>query len=76
MSSLSVQMLGNLSISYDDQRISDQDNRSRKVWTLIAYLRYHRRRVVPQNELIELLWAEDQQSPAQPRPASHSGHSG
>lgn len=62
MSSLSVQMLGNLSISYGDQRISDQDNRSRKVWTLIAYLIYHRRRVVPQNELIELLWAEDQQS--------------
>ena len=61
MNSLSVQMLGSFTLSCNDQRISDQDNRSRKVWMLIAYLIYHRRRVVPQEELIELLWTEDQQ---------------
>lgn len=61
MDTLRIQMLGNFSIEYKDQRICDQDNRSRKVWTLMAYLIYHRQRVVPQEELIELLWSEDQQ---------------
>jgi len=61
MNSVSVQMLGGFSISCNDQRVSDQDNRSRKVWTLIAYLIYHRRRVVSQEELFDLLWTEEQQ---------------
>lgn len=61
MNSLSIQMLGGFSIACNDRCISDQDNRSKKVWALIAYLIYHRRRAVPQEELIELLWGEEQQ---------------
>ena len=62
MDRLSIQMLGSFTITYNDQRISDQDNRSRKVWALIAYFIFHRKRTIPQDELIDLLWTEDQQN--------------
>ena len=60
MKSLKIQMLGGFSISADDQCVSDQDNRSKKVWALIAYLIYHRHRAIPQDELIGLLWPDDE----------------
>lgn len=34
------------------------DNRSRKLWLLLAYIIYHRHRVVLQEECINLLWGE------------------
>ena len=61
MEALNVQMLGGFSISTKTNQISDRDNRSRKLWTLLAYLIYHRHRIVLQEELIELLWGEDEQ---------------
>ena len=62
MDCLSIRMLGGFTISYEDQRISDQDNRSRKVWALIAYFIFHRKRIIPQEELLDLLWTDDQQN--------------
>lgn len=61
MKALQVQMLGDFTISAGEAQISDRDNRSRKVWMLMAYLIYHRRRVVSQDELMNLLWGEDDQ---------------
>lgn len=58
METLQIQMLGKFVISTQDVKISDSDNRSRKLWILLAYLLYHRRRVVTQEELIHLLWDE------------------
>lgn len=43
----------------DDVKIANQDNRSRTVWLLLAYLLFHRNRPVPQDELIGLLYGND-----------------
>ena len=60
MEDLHVQMLGEFVISTRSVQISDRDNRSRKLWILLAYLIYHRRRAVAQDELIRLLWSEEE----------------
>ncbi len=60
LEALYIQMLGEFSISTGNKQISDRDNRSRKIWTLLAYLIYHRHRIVLQEELIGLLWSDDE----------------
>ena len=57
-----VRMLGNFSIQSGGQEISDSDNRSRKVWLLLAYMIYCRDRPVSQEELVGLLWGEEEGS--------------
>ena len=57
-----VQMFGTFSLSAGDAQIDDSTNRSLKVWLLLAYLIYHRNRVVTQEELVDLLWGEDNDS--------------
>ena len=57
-----IQMFGTFSLSAGDAQIDDNANRSLKVWLLLAYLIYHRNRVVTQEELVELLWGEDNDS--------------
>lgn len=54
-----VHMLGRFSIVVGDTEISEQGTRSRKVWLLLAYMICCRNRVVPQEELIQLLWGEE-----------------
>lgn len=56
MSTIHVRMLGEFSISTESQHLCDSENRSRKVWILLAYLIYHRHRVITQEELLTLLW--------------------
>ncbi|WP_304508225.1 BTAD domain-containing putative transcriptional regulator [Anaerotignum sp.] len=53
-----VTLFGEFTVEYGDSIISDQTNRSKKVWTLLEYLIVHRKRFVSQDELIELLWPE------------------
>lgn len=55
---LQVRMLGSFSIRWmDNAELSDNSNRMRKIWLLLAYLIY-RRACVSQEELISLLWDE------------------
>lgn len=61
MEKLYVQMLGSFTIGTESTKISDRDNRSKKIWTLLAYIIYHRHRIIAQEELINLLWGEDEQ---------------
>ena len=61
MEALEIQMLGGFSIKAGEKTISDRDNRSRKLWNLLAYLIYHRHRLVMQEELMEILWSEGRQ---------------
>ena len=56
---LKVQMLGVFSIFANGKSISVYDNRSRKVWSLLAYLIINHNKVVKQDELIQILWDED-----------------
>ena len=59
MMSLKVKMFGDFTISDGKNSISNTANRSKKVWSLIAYLVYHRERIVKQKELIELIWGDE-----------------
>ena len=43
---LKVQMLGTFSIMLGDAKVDDSSNRSKKIWLLLAYLIYHRDRMV------------------------------
>lgn len=60
MSKMTVKMFGDLTITYEGVTVSDSDNRSKKLWLLLAYILYNRDRVLKQNELIELLWSESE----------------
>lgn len=59
---LNISMLGEFSISCDDIIIGDTLKRSKKIWTLIEYLIVFRNKEISQNDLIELLWGEDDDS--------------
>lgn len=59
METLKINMLGEFSISYSGKTINDSSSRSKKLWTLLEYLVAFRGREISQNELIELLWPED-----------------
>ena len=62
MNTVRIDMLGEFSLQCGQARICDSDNRSKKVWMLLAYLICSRGRVVPPKELVELLWGDDPSS--------------
>ena len=53
-----ITLLGEFTIEYKDSVVSDQTNRSKKVWTMLEYLIVYRKRFITQDELIDLLWPE------------------
>ena len=55
---LQVQMLGAFTLRYGDRVISDNDDRSHRVWSLLAYMVYNRKRAFSQQELIDLYWSD------------------
>ena len=59
---LQVQMLGQFTLRYGDRTISDSDNRSRRVWSLLAYMLYNHGRSFAQEELIHLYWSNGEKS--------------
>lgn len=59
---LQVRMLGTFSIEFRDREINDNGNRSRKVWLLLAYMIYCRNRPVAPDELVTLLWGDEDRS--------------
>lgn len=59
MEPIHIRMLGEFSIRCGEHVISDNDNRTRKIWSLLAYLICQRGRVISQKKLIELLWGDD-----------------
>ena len=62
MEPISIRMLGEFSITAGENHISDANNRTKKVWSLLAFLICHRGRSVSQKKLIELLWGDDPSS--------------
>ena len=54
-----VTMLGTFSITVDDMCVSDEANRTHKLWNVLAYLIVHRDRMVSQGEFIEQFWPEE-----------------
>lgn len=57
---IQVRMLGEFSVGMGSQEITDSDNRSRKVWLLLAYMIYCRNRSVTPEELVSLLWGDEE----------------
>ena len=55
-----INMLGEFSINYGDKAINDSTSRSKKLWMILEYLMAFRDREISQNELIELLWPDDE----------------
>ena len=62
MEQLQIRTLGEFSFSAGGNKISDSDNRTKKVWLILGYLICHRGRVISQKKLIELLWGEESNS--------------
>ena len=62
MESVQIRMLGEFSLRTDNASISDAGNRSKKVWSLLAYLICNRDRAIPQPKLISLLWGDEPDS--------------
>ncbi len=59
---LQVQMLGQFTLRYGDRTISDSDDRSRRVWSLLAHMLYNHGRSFAQEELIHLYWSNNEKS--------------
>ena len=59
---LQVQMLGQFTLRYGDRTISDSDDRSRRVWSLLAYMLYNHGRSFAQEELIHLYGSNGEKS--------------
>ena len=59
---LQVKMLGQFTLRYGDRTISDSDDRSRRVWSLLAYMLYNHGRSFAQEELIHLYWSNNEKS--------------
>ena len=59
---LQVQMLGQFTLRYGDRTISDSDDRSRRVWSLLAYMLYNHGRSFAQEELLHLYWSNSEKS--------------
>ena len=59
---LRIEMLGEFSLRQGAAVITDQDNRSHKVWLLLAYMICCRGRTVTQDDLVDLLWSDGESS--------------
>ncbi len=60
MNNLKINMFGAFSINAGDVCVSDTDNRSKKVWSLLAYIIFHRNSTIKAGELQNLLWSDNE----------------
>lgn len=58
MTEIRVNMLGEFSIEANGVRINDSDNRSRKIWLLLAYMIYFRNSAISQDRYVSVIWGE------------------
>ena len=56
---IKVCMLGEFSLQNGSVGVNDGDNRTKKVWLLLAYMIYCRGRTTTPDELVELLWGSE-----------------
>lgn len=57
-----ISMLGQFMIQIGDKSICDNNNHSKKPWSLLEYLVTFRKKDITPDELIELIWAGDESS--------------
>lgn len=56
---LQASMLGGLRLAVGGRTLTQDENRAQKLWSVLCYLLLHRDRSVPQSELIDLFWPEE-----------------
>ena len=59
---LTIRLLGGFSMERDGNVLTDDINRSQKLWSVLAYLVIHRDRDIPQSEFIEQFWQGENSS--------------
>lgn len=60
-----------LGLEYQEKSISEADNRSQKMWLLLAYILYFRHRGINQEELLSAIWNADEISNSVLKTALH-----
>lgn len=56
MATVQIRFFGTFSISNGEYGISEDENRSKKLWKLLQYIVVNRKRRIPQEELVALIW--------------------
>ena len=59
---VSITLLGGFTMNVDEEILTDEVNRSQKIWNVLSYLIVHRDRNVPQSEFIEQFWPDENRS--------------
>ncbi len=59
---LIIKTFAGFSIQYGNSIITDQDSRSKKVWTLIEYIIIHHKTELTITSILDLLWSEESSS--------------
>ncbi len=55
---LNIKMFGTFEFENEGLIVNDNDNRSKKLWLLLAYLTYHRGTKISQERLLSILWGD------------------
>ena len=66
MQQVKIRMLGGFSVSFDGKMVDDSANRMRKVWLLLSYLVYNRKRTASQEQYLTLLQGAGGEESADP----------
>lgn len=61
-SAIYITTLGEFSIRLGDRVINDTNNHSKKPWLLLEYLIIYRNREISPDELVELIWGDEDSS--------------
>lgn len=63
MATMKISVLGKFSIEYNGNIVSDDLNRSRKMWNLLAFIVMNHNSAITQSRFIDALWSEDNSNP-------------
>ena len=63
MATMKISVLGKFSIEYNGNIVSDDLNRSRKMWNLLAFIVMNHKSAITQSRFIDALWSEDNSNP-------------
>ena len=63
MATMKISVLGKFSIEYNGNIVSDDLNRSRKMWNLLAFIVMNHKSAITQSRFIDALWSEDNTNP-------------
>ena len=63
MTTMNISVLGKFSIEYDGKIVSDNLNRSRKMWNLLAFIVMNHNSAITQSRFINTLFSDDNNNP-------------